>query len=352
MLKIFKYLLYPISILYGGIVWIRNWLYDKKVMRSASFDFPVICVGNLVVGGSGKSPMIEYLIGFLKTRYRIATLSRGYGRKTSGFLIAEPGVKARDLGDEPLQFYIKFPDILVAVMEDRILGIPAILDFDPGIEVILLDDAFQHREIRAGLNLLLTEYGNLYTRDHLLPVGRLRDVRSSRKRAEMIIVTKCPENLDQDFSSRVRESLRLTAGQQVFFTKLAYECPYHLFSQEKRELNGGDTVLLVTGIANPGPMMSHITPKVEKVIARVFSDHHEFTERDVEEIKSWITSKDGKEKIVLTTEKDATRLKDYESLLGNLPIYALPVQHEFLFNEEAKFQGEVLRFIRKFTSKS
>ncbi len=197
MLKSFRYILFPFSIIYGFIIWLRNKLFDKKILRSASFNFPLICVGNLAVGGTGKTPMTEYLVDS-KKKYTVATLSRGYKRKTKGFAIADENTTALEIGDEPMQIHKKFPEITVAVAEERVVGIPQLLHEKPNTEIIILDDAFQHREVKAGLNILLTDYHNLYTRDFILPAGDLRDVRSSSKRADIIVVTKCKPDLDEE----------------------------------------------------------------------------------------------------------------------------------------------------------
>ena len=195
MLRSFRYLLFPLSFIYGAVIWLRNWLFDKNILKSASFNFPVICVGNIAVGGTGKTPMTEYLIRLLQNNFKIATLSRGYKRKTKGFAIAEAGTTALEIGDEPMQFHNKFPGVTVAVGEERLVAIPQLLYDKPDTQVIILDDAFQHRTVKAGLNIVLTAFNNLYTRDLVLPSGDLRDVKASMKRADIIIVTKCDAGL-------------------------------------------------------------------------------------------------------------------------------------------------------------
>ena len=197
MLKSFRYLLLPLSIVYGAIVWFRNFLFDKNILKSSSFNFPLICVGNLALGGTGKTPMVEYLAGLLKDEYQTATLSRGYKRKTAGFAIANEFTTALEIGDEPMQIHSKFPGITVAVGEERLVAIPQLLHEKPGTQAIILDDAFQHRSVRAGMNILLTEYKDLYTRDFMLPAGDLRDVRVSSKRAHIIVITKCDPDLQE-----------------------------------------------------------------------------------------------------------------------------------------------------------
>ncbi len=208
MLKSFRFILFPLSILYGVIIWIRNKLFDKNFLQSASFNFPIICVGNLSVGGTGKTPMAEYLVRLLKEEYKVATMSRGYKRKTKGFAIANENTTALDIGDEPMQLYKKFPDIVVSVAEERLVSIPQLLHDKPDTRIIILDDAFQHRQVKAGLNILLTEYRDMFTRDFILPAGNLRDVKSSYKRADIIIVTKCKSHLTEEEKNEIISEIK------------------------------------------------------------------------------------------------------------------------------------------------
>ena len=217
MLKKFRYILLPFSVMYGFIIGLRNKLFDKNILRSASFNFPVICVGNLALGGTGKTPMTEYLIRLLMQKYKVATLSRGYKRKTKGFAIADDTTTAIDIGDEPMQLHKKFPGVTVAVAEERVVGIPQLLHAKPETRVIILDDAFQHREVRPGLNILLTEYQNLYTKDMILPAGNLRDVKSSSSRAHIIVVTKCPPNLNEEEKQATIRGIKSRGSTGSFF---------------------------------------------------------------------------------------------------------------------------------------
>ena len=209
LLKSFRFILFPLSVIYGSIISLRNWLFDKNIFKSGSFNFPVICVGNLAVGGTGKTPMVEYLITILEHDYKVATLSRGYKRKTLGFAIADENTTALDIGDEPMQFHKKFSEVTVSVAEERLVAIPQLLHARPDTQVIILDDALQHREVKAGLNILLTEFTNLYTRDFILPAGDLRDVKSSRKRADIIMVTKCKSYLGDEEKNKIIEVITL-----------------------------------------------------------------------------------------------------------------------------------------------
>lgn len=350
MLKRFRYILYPLSVGYGFIIGFRNKLFDKNILRSASFNFPLICVGNLAVGGTGKTPMTEYLIRLLEKKYNVATLSRGYKRKTKGFAIADDTTSAIDIGDEPMQLHKKFPQISVAVAEERIVGIPQLLHERPGTEVIILDDAFQHREVRAGLNIMLTGYKNLYINDLMLPAGNLRDVKSSSKRADIIIVTKTDSNLTRDQKEDVIKELNPLTNQKIYFTTIDYDSPYHLFSNEKRFLEKDDTILLVCGIADTKPLENSLNNYGSKYEMLAYKDHHIFTMNDLKQIKDHFSKMEATNKIILTTEKDAVRLAKFESELKHLPVYALPMKHSFLFGDETNFENDVLKFVASFES--
>ncbi|HTB51974.1 MAG TPA: tetraacyldisaccharide 4'-kinase [Ferruginibacter sp.] len=348
MLKSFRYLLLPFSLIYGGIVWLRNWLFDKNILRSSSFNFPIICIGNLAVGGTGKTPMVEYLIRLLKKEYATATLSRGYKRKTKGFAIADENTTALEIGDEPMQFHQKFPDVTVTVGEERLVAIPQLLHSKPGTQVIILDDAFQHRHVRAGLNIVLTEYGNLYTRDFMFPAGDLRDVKVSIKRADIIVITKCPDTVTIEEKNKISHEVKAIAAQQVFFTTTVYGKPYHLFSKEEKMISANTSVLLITGIANPQPLKELLTRSVSTYDMLRYADHHIFQIDDLEDIKAHFKKIAPDNKIILTTEKDAVRLQKFKTELEYFPIYVIPVQHSFLFNEGPQFDLAAIDFIRSF----
>ncbi len=350
LLKSFRYLLLPISWIYGSIIWLRNKLYDKNILKSSDFNFPIICVGNLAAGGTGKTPMTEYLIHLLKNDYKTATLSRGYKRKTEGFAIADKDSTALEIGDEPMQFHQKFPDIVVAVGEERIVAIPQILDERPETEVIILDDAFQHRQVRAGLNIILTEYANLYTRDFILPAGDLRDVRSSSKRADIIIVTKCSAHLTETEKNAVISEIKPLATQSVYFTTILYSKPYHLFTKEEIDIKHDYGILLVCGIANPRPLKEHLTKHADTYEMLRYADHHIFHSNDLKDIKQQFEKISSEKKLVLTTGKDAVRLEKFVNELKDFPIYVVPIEHAFLFNEAEKFNDTVTAFIKSFTS--
>ncbi len=258
MLKYLKYLLYPFSLLYGLIMWLRNRLYDTSVLTAVEFDVPVIAVGNLSMGGTGKTPHVEYLIKLLKDLYPVATLSRGYQRSTKGYVLANAQTTANDIGDEPMQFHQKFPDIKVCVGEERMLAIPQLLGEAPDTRVILLDDAFQHRSVKPGLNVLITDYSRRFTKDHVVPFGYLRENRKGYKRADLIIVSKCPPGLSTAAARKIREEIKPLPGQQLYFTCLQYGDMYDLFTREPILPDAGTTVLLVCGIARPQPLLEHL----------------------------------------------------------------------------------------------
>ena len=230
-LRSFRVLLFPFAVLYGIAIKIRNYLYDNEIIQSIEFNFPVICIGNISVGGTGKSPMVEYLLRLLMHRYKTATLSRGYKRKTRGYVLADDKTTALDIGDEPMQFHLKFPEVTVAVGEERAIAIPQLLFDRPETDVIILDDALQHRAIKAGFNILLTDYNNLFTRDMFLPTGDLRDSRSSYKRADIIIVTKCSDNFSGAQKEQITAEIKPTARQQLFFTGIRYGAPCHIITR-------------------------------------------------------------------------------------------------------------------------
>ena len=348
MLKSFRYFLFPFSLLYGATVWARNQLYDRRIFKSAQFNFPIICVGNLAVGGTGKTPMTEYLINLLKDRYQIATLSRGYKRKTKGFAIANENATAIDIGDEPMQFHQKFPDITVAVGEERMVAIPQLLQSKPGTEVIILDDGFQHRMVQAGLNILLTDYKNLYSRDLMLPAGDLRDIKKSSRRADIIIATKCNHSLTMTEKELLQNELQVLPHQSFFCTSIAYGQPYHMFNGSHCTIDSTSDVLLLCGIANPKPLKDHLTSITRSYEMIRFADHHIFSTDDLVEIKRHFQSIDSSHKIIVTTEKDAVRLEKFRKEIADFPIYVLPITHQFLLGEEESFKQQVLTFIEAF----
>lgn len=348
LLKSFRILLFPISLLYGLIIFIRNYLFDKNIIKSVSFNLPIIAVGNLAVGGTGKSPMVEYLLTLLKDKYKTATLSRGYKRKTTGYALAHTTTTALEIGDEPMQFYQKFPDVAVAVGEERIVAIPQLLHDKPETSVIILDDAFQHRSIKPGFNILLTSCNDLFTQDFFLPAGNLRDQRSSYKRADIIVVTKCPPEMTVAEKEEIKKEIRILPIQKIFFTTIMYEQPYHIIDKIKRTITPNDEVLLVCGIANPTPLKNYLMQHAGTYNQFSFSDHHIFTIGDLTEIRKKFEEIIADKKIIITTEKDAVRLIKFKEELKKMPLFVLPVQHKFLFNEGVQFDKIINTFIETF----
>jgi len=353
-LKSFRILLLPFALLFWLGIGIRNWLYDKKIFDSASFGLPLICVGNLSVGGTGKSPMVEYLVMHLKDKFNVATLSRGYKRKTKGYALASENTDALEIGDEPMQFYLKFPDVPIAVGEKRIEAIPQLLHDKPQTEVIILDDAFQHRAIKAGLNILLTDCNNLFTRDFYLPTGDLRDLKNSFRRAEVILVTKCRPDLAEEEKQKIIKEIGLRSNgqtlpqQQFFFTAIEYGEPYHIKTKTTSPLNEKMEVLLVSGIANPTPLKKMLEGNSKVYYMMHYPDHHIFTIDDLKEIKKKFDGMQGSNKMILTTEKDAVRLVKFQQDITDLPLYVIPIHHRFLFGEGDQFDEIIFNFIKKF----
>lgn len=340
--------MFPVSLVYGAVVWVRNFLFDKNILRSTSFNFPLICVGNLATGGTGKTPMTEYLMELLQNDFKTATLSRGYKRKTKGFTVAGDASTALDIGDEPMQFHQKFKNVTVAVGEERLVAIPQLLHERPATEVIILDDAFQHRQVKAGLNILLTEYGNRYSRDLMMPSGDLRDIKKSSIRADIIIVTKCKTDLTEEEKKIIEKELKILPQQKLFFTAILYGRPYHLFNSEKTDINIAHDALLITGIANPRPLKNFLTKHVKSYDMLRYPDHHIFNSGDLKDIKKHFEKLPAENKIIVTTEKDAVRLQKFEKELLSYPIFALPVKHHFLFGEAAAFNKIMVDFIKGF----
>lgn len=348
MLKTLRYILFPFSFIYGGIIWTRNQLFNRNIFRSATFDLPLICIGNLAVGGTGKTPMVEYLVRILNEKYKLATLSRGYKRKSKGFFIANENTTVTEIGDEPMQIHQKFPDITVAVAEERIMGIPQILNDKPATDVIILDDAFQHREVKAGLNILLTDYHHLYTKDFLLPAGNLRDIKSSSKRADIVVITKCKSNLTEEEKGEIIQQVNPLPFQKIFFTKIIYGDPYQLFSKVKIDLEKKSEVLLISGIANPKPLEDFLKETVASLEILHFKDHYNFHADDIRKISDQFSRIENSDKIILTTEKDAARLFKFKNEMGNLPVFVLPMKHAFLFHEGGIFENEIIRYVESF----
>ncbi|GFD96436.1 tetraacyldisaccharide 4'-kinase [Tenacibaculum singaporense] len=332
-MKLLRFLLFPFAVLYDVITRVRNWFFNVGILKSTSFDIPVIAVGNLSVGGTGKSPQIEYLIRLLKDDYNTAVLSRGYKRKTEGFQLVNDKHTAEDVGDEPLQFYKKFKkDVTIAVDADRTNGIQQLLQHKNPPEVVLLDDAYQHRKVTASSYILLTKYNDLFVDDFVLPTGNLRESRRGAKRAKVIVVTKCPKNLSKTEQEKIVRKLNPKPYQKVFFTTIAYDENL----KGTKELTIDDLqdkeVLLVTGIANPTPLLNFLKEKEVSYKHLNFPDHHNFTQQDILKIEKIFNELPSKQKIMLTTEKDYMRLEGKVDSLNYISIKSHFIREEKAFN--------------------
>ena len=358
--KIYSYL-YPLSFLYGLGVRFRNWLFDCGFKKSKQFDLPVICVGNISVGGTGKTPHTEYLVELLKDAYQVAVLSRGYKRQSKGFVRAEKDkTKIADIGDEPFQMWKKYPEVTVAVDADRCEGIAKLMQKDvrPPVEIVVLDDAFQHRYVKPDINIVLINYYRPIFLDKLLPAGRLREPLSSQKRADVLIVTKCPHDLTLEECRQLENGINPLPNQKLFFTTLVYGDLYALTDQKKVEqlacLKPDDEVLLLTGIASPTPMIEELSKYTDKIHPVTFGDHHAFTEGDFKRVRKEFEKLPEGKRIIITTEKDAARLCDHPLMDKELKArcFVLPIKVKFLNNSEELFNNKILDYVRKNTRNS
>lgn len=348
---VIRILLLPLALLYGIGVGMRNLFYRVGILRSVHFDLPVISVGNLSVGGAGKSPHIEYLLRWLNQYLEVAVLSRGYGRNTTGFQQLSVIDTAEMVGDEPLQFKRKFPEVPICVSESRALGVPELVKRNPQTQCVLLDDAFQHLAVTPGLNILLTEYARPFTRDWLLPAGRLREGRYNYRRADLIIVTKCPADLSLADRHKMIQEIDPFPRQKVFFSRYRYGTPYDLLRPDlKRALDLDTDVLLVSAIANTDYLLKHLRTSVRSAQTLEFEDHHFFKEDELHDMMRRFNRLDSRNKIILTTEKDAMRLELHRDFFwkNQLPVYVLPIEVEFCHDDEALFQEAVQHFLLDF----
>lgn len=343
LLKTLRFILFPFSLLYALVVAIRNVFFDIGFFNQTSFDIPVIAVGNLSVGGTGKTPQIEYYIRLLQNDYNVAVLSRGYKRLSKGFVLANDETKVEEIGDEPYQFFKKFPKITVAVDADRRNGIEKLMRLEPAINLILLDDAFQHRKVKASFYTLLTSYDNRYTKDFVLPTGTLRELRSGAKRANNIIVTKCPVSITDIEKNKIISEINPKNYQKVFFSSIVYDAAITSSSKDiSLDLLKEYSVVLVTGIANPKPMLQLLENEGVNYNHIEFPDHHNFKSKDIEKIKDSFERINNLNKLVLTTEKDYTRLSEK---IDNL--YSLGIQTTF-FDNKVGFDANVKSHLTNF----
>jgi tetraacyldisaccharide 4'-kinase len=353
-MKFFKIILLPLSFLYGSILALRNKFYDWGLFKSTEFKIPIISVGNLSLGGTGKTPHIEYLIRLLKPEFEIATLSRGYGRKTKGFILSDIHSTNIDIGDEPLQFKHKYSELNVAVDGNRVRGINKLLQLLPNTQSILLDDAFQHRAVKPGLSIVLTDFSNLYLDDYVVPSGTLREFRSGIKRADIIIVTKCPKILVPIERKRLIKEINPLPHQTVYFSFIKYGEFLLLNSENQNPVSKSYyaehnySILLLTGIANTQPLENYLRTKVKNVVPVKFPDHHQFTKRDLGLVQTTFHSLPTENKIILTTEKDAMRLKlpEFSAILDGLPIFYMPIEINFYEQDKIEFNEQILHYVR------
>jgi len=342
-----SWLLFPFSLLYGLVIIIRNWCYDAGILKSRHFSIPVICVGNLEVGGAGKSPMTEYLVRLFKREYQLATLSRGYGRETQGYLTATDSTTPEQIGDEPVQFKHKFPDITVAVCEDRVEGIR---ELRATHNLIILDDGYQHRAVKPGFSILLFDHGKIDKPHLLIPAGNMREPFSSRWRAEVLIVTKCPVDLPADEQTRIADILQPLPFQSLFFTKISYQPLQDLDGKGVDLILYPDTtVFLLTGIANPLPLEQHIRGHTQNIVHHNYADHHRFSLKNIAKLAGEFAACQAQKKVIITTEKDAQRLLEHElrRAVKELPILVMPVATEFLDNSGPQFDNLVKEYVRE-----
>lgn len=353
-MRILKLFLYPFALIYGLGVLLRNTLFDIGLLSEKKYPFPLISVGNIAAGGTGKSPHVEYLLNLIKDKYEVATLSRGYGRKTSGYLEVTKDSSFFDVGDEPRMFFAKYPDVTISVDANRRRGINKIKELHPDNKCIILDDAFQHRSVSPGLNILLTEYSRLYINDLLLPTGYLREPQMGAKRADYIIVTKCPQIFSPVDARAIRTKLKIKDYQTVFFSYFKYGGLKPVYIDSKLdipELNQKLDVVLLTGIARAKNMFFAINERVNKIDHLNFPDHHVFTMSDINRVIKAFTALKQENKIILTTEKDAMRLHvpGIEELLAELPVYYIPVEVDFHGKDKKDFDENILTYVKRNT---
>jgi tetraacyldisaccharide 4'-kinase len=347
---------YPFSLLYGAVTSIRNFLYNADVLKSREFSIPVICVGNLTVGGTGKTPHTEYIADLLRKNFKVAILSRGYKRKSKGFMFADMHSNVTDIGDEPMQIYRRFTDIVIAVDRNRVHGVETILKEKPETAVIIMDDGFQHRKITPGFSILLSDFDRLMIRDHLLPYGNLRESINNMERADIIIITKSPEKISPIQRRLIVKEVKKAPYQNLYFTSISYKDPVPLFEpslkgavtpfQGDRDACG---IVVVTGIGNPKPLFEYLENNFSEIIHLQFGDHHRFTFTDIDKIgKAW-TSLNKPRKYVITTEKDAVRLREFTNFAEPLKssFYYIPVGVLFLNNDKNEFDNLIVDYVRK-----
>jgi tetraacyldisaccharide 4'-kinase len=345
-----QYLLYPLSLIYGLFMLVRNLLFDWGILHSQSYGTSIISVGNLSLGGTGKTPHIEYIIRLLKEKFLVATLSRGYGRNSSGFILGSKRSNVKYIGDEPMQFIKKFDNIKVAVDEKRTRGIELLLEKNPALDIILLDDAFQHRWVKPGFSVLLSDYHHLYSEDHVVPAGRLREFAMGAERADCIIVTKTPKVFSPITRRRIIADLKPKPHQRIYFSFIKYRDPIPLHDQFPVDYQQKYSfILLFTGIANNDLLKEHLRRMCNDLTTIEFKDHHQYKEQDLSKIISKYNDLPTQKKILITTEKDVMRLRttDLNPILKTMPIYYIPIEVDFHGDDKQSFDKSVLEYVEK-----
>jgi len=349
-------LLYPLSLIYGMITGIRNFLYNSGVLPTKEFHLPVICVGNITVGGTGKTPHTEYIAELLKEYFKVATLSRGYKRKSNGFRIATASSPVIEIGDEPMQICRKFPEVLVAVDRNRVNGVQRILEESPDTEVIILDDAFQHRRITPGFSILLSDFDRLIINDHMMPYGNLRENKGNMRRADIILITKSPENISPIQRRIIVKEVDKAPYQNLYFTTFTYKNPVRVFEEKNITKNTLDlssatasSIVLVTGIANPQPLKEFLQKSFEEIIHLPYPDHYNFREKDIQKITEVFNELKSKSKYLFTTEKDAVRLREFTNIAEPLKslLFYIPIGIQFLNDDKDEFDNLIIDYVRK-----
>jgi len=345
-----RIILFPVSVLYGFVTYVRNKLFDWKMLHSVSFQLPIISIGNLNTGGTGKTPHVEYLIRVLKTNYKIAILSRGYKRRSKGFILADQNSSHEKLGDEPYQMKIKFNDIDVAVDKKRVHGVDRLDNQIKGLDVVLLDDAFQHRWIKPGLSVLLTDFYDLYCNDNMLPSGTLREYRSGVKRADIIVVTKSPKVLSPITRKRVTDLITPGNHQSLYFSYIKHGrlSPIPGVDYIPKKTLKFSSILLVAGIANPYPLKIYLTDRCRTLEKIYFPDHHKFTTNDIARIKRTFDRILTRDKVIVTTEKDMIRFMQPNliAMIKHLPICYLPMEIKIHKEDRKAFEQQMLNYVK------
>jgi tetraacyldisaccharide 4'-kinase len=356
MRNIKKFFLYPFSLIYGLITGIRNFMYNTGILPSVEFTIPVICVGNISVGGTGKTPHTEYIAGLLRENFKVATLSRGYKRRTRDFRMVSSSSLVSEIGDEPVQIFRKFPDVLVTVDRNRVHGVKKILNVKPEADVIILDDGFQHRRITPGFSILLSDFERLIVRDHIMPYGSLRESMKNMRRADIIIITKSPENITPIQRRLIVKEVNKFPYQNLYFTSIKYKAPLPVFETKDQEevpdnilQFEGCGIVLITGIANPLPLKEYLQKTTGELIHLSYPDHYNFKEKDIATIYSAYKNLNTPLKYAFTTEKDAVRLREFHNITEPVrsSLFYIPIGIHFLNDDKDEFDNLIIDYVRK-----